>query len=191
MEALKQDTNTRFTYADYAKWETDKRWELINGVPYMMASPVYNHQKILGVVFNQLYNQLKGKKCTPIISPFDVCLLGKGNDDETVVQPDVMVVCDRSKIEKNYCNGAPDFIIEVISPSTASVDRLFKMNKYMKAGVKEYWIIDVEEKMLQVYILNGAEQEFKAKVYDELNTVPISVLDGCYIDFKEAFDGIE
>jgi len=121
-----------YTYADYAKWNTTERYELIDGIPYMMASPSSAHQSIVFEIGHQLKNLLKDKKCVPFISPLDVCLNGKNEMDNTVFQPDVFVVCDRSKIEQNYINGAPDFVVEVLSPSSISRDTTQKMIKYIR-----------------------------------------------------------
>jgi Uma2 family endonuclease len=187
MEAFKLDIKGKYTYADYAKWETDERYELIDGVPYMMAGPSSAHQDIAGEVFYQLKNRLKDKQCRPYIAPYDVCLFGKDGDDETVVQPDVLVVCDKSKIKKNYLNGAPDFVIEVLSPSSLSKDQILKLNKYMQAGVREYWTIDPESRITHVYIFNGNHDFY---IHYENDTIPVRTLDGCSVNMREVFGGV-
>jgi segregation and condensation protein B len=134
-----------YTYADYLTWDDKVRYELIDGMPYMMASPSQKHQEISGELFRQLGNFLLGKPCKPFHAPFDVRLNANKSDD-TVVQPDLLVVCDHSKLDGKSVNGAPDFIIEILSPSTMSYDLIIKLNKYMRSGVREYWVVDPESR---------------------------------------------
>ena len=132
----------RYTYADYVTWPGDERWELIDGVPYAMSpAPTIGHQRIAGEIHRQLANFLKGKPCEAFIAPVDV-RLNADNDDDIVVQPDVLVVCDKNKLDGKCCNGAPDFVVEILSPSTADHDRVNKFQVYVAAGVREYWIVD-------------------------------------------------
>ena len=175
-----------YTYAEYARWDTDDRYELIDGIPYMMASPSSVHQHVVGEVLVQLANALRGKPCRPFVSPLDVCLFGKGDDDKTVVQPDVLVVCDRSKITTKYINGAPDFVVEVVSPSSTRKDHLLKLNKYMMAGVREYWILDPEDKLVYTYIRRESSHEFA--MHEDPGDLPVSVLEGCTLDMRSVFD---
>jgi len=118
------------TYADYCSWPDDARYELIDGVAYAMGpAPVRRHQGILGEVFRQVANVLEGSPCRPYIAPFDVRLPKAGEiDDEvnTVVQPDLVVICDRAKLDDKGCRGAPDWVVEVLSPSTAGHDQILK-----------------------------------------------------------------
>ncbi|MDR1803838.1 MAG: Uma2 family endonuclease [Treponema sp.] len=132
----------RYTYADYAKWDEDFRCELISGIVYMMASPSEWHQDVVGDVYSQLKASLKGKKCKPMIAPFDVRLFPRKDlSDDTVVQPDVIVICDKSKLDGKACVGAPDVVFEVLSDSTKVMDLRVKMELYKSAGVKEYWVV--------------------------------------------------
>jgi Uma2 family endonuclease len=133
----------RYTYADYAKWDEDFRCELIGGIVYMMASPSEWHQDVVGDVFSQLKASLKGKKCKPMIAPFDVRLFPrKDGSDDNVVQPDVIVVCDENKLsDGKACIGAPDVVFEVLSDSTKIMDLRVKRELYKSAGVKEYWVV--------------------------------------------------
>ena len=183
MEALLKDK--RYTYADYANWDTEDRYELIDGVPYMMASPTEPHQRIIGNLHYQLFDFLKGKPCRVYLSPFDVRLNAAGDDDD-VVQPDILVVCDRAKIDRRGLNGAPDMAIEILLLSSVSHDRVRKFNKYLQTGVREYWIVDPDSKTAQVHILaqNGA---YIVKSYGETDTVAVNVLEGCEISLPDVF----
>ena len=152
MEALKLEEY--YTYADYCTWNDSERWELIEGVPYMMSpAPSPIHQGISREIAGQLYNFLKGNPCKLFAAPFDV-RLNADKADDTVVQPDLLVICDSSKIDDKGCAGAPDLVIEILSPSTIRLDRIIKFRLYQKAGVREYWIVDPETQSIQTCTLN-------------------------------------
>ena len=178
------DYSKRYTYTDYLKWDDDNRWELIDGVPYMMSAPTTQHQELLGNLYLQFGNFLRGKPCKVFLAPLDVRLNADSADD-TVVQPDIVVICDRSKIDKAGCKGAPDMVVEVLSPSTASYDMVTKFNRYLQAGIREYWIIDPDTKYLAVHILQG--ENYITRPHAENETVPVHVLEGCTIDLAEVF----
>ena len=183
--ARKYKQKEQYTYADYAGWDDENRYELIDGVAYMMSAPTVEHQGILGELFRQLANFLVGKPCKVFPAPFDVCLNARGDDDDTVVQPDIVVVCDQSKLDSKRLNGAPDLVIEIVSPSTSRLDRLTKLNKYLHAGVREYWIVDPVDKALAVHVLEGGKYVLSA--YDSTETVSVSILDGCEVALADAF----
>jgi len=140
----------RYTYADYIKWDDSIRYELIDGVAYAMAAPSRLHQKISGEIFRQLSNFLKGKQCEAYAAPFDV-RLNVDSYDDIVVQPDLLVVCDESKHDGQSVIGAPDFIIEILSPKNTKHDTDLKYRLYQKAGVKEYWIVNPFRRTVEVY----------------------------------------
>jgi len=177
----------RYTYADYVSWglKEGERYELIDGIPYAMAAPSEKHQTIAGGVFVQLYNRLMGRRRRPFIAPFDVCLFAKGDDDKTSVQPDVMVVCDESKRDGNRINGAPDFIVEVLSPSNQSHEFIRKLNQYRQAGVCEYWIIDPTDELIQVFLLEGGRYILSG--YSGEDVIPLTAVKDCEIDMREVF----
>jgi len=175
----------RYTYADYASWDDDNRYELIDGEVFMMSAPSVEHQGISGELFRQIANYLVGKKCRVFAAPFDVCLSGKGDEDDTVVQPDILVICDKTKLDKQKCNGAPDMIIEVLSPSSTKHDKLIKFNKYKQAGVREYWIADPVDKSVVVHILENGRYFIGA--YEGEGSIPVHVLEGCEIDLSGVF----
>jgi Uma2 family endonuclease len=171
-----------YTYKDYSDWPEDDRYELIYGVPYMMSASTEWHQRAAGFLFRQLWNFLEGKKCRVYYAPFDVRLFPQDDDlDDTVVQPDILVVCDKSKLaDGKACKGAPDFIIEIISDSTRKRDILVKRDLYVKAGVKEYWIVDTNT--VHKYVL--VEGIFQETVYvygDKGIKLDVSVLPGCVL----------
>ena len=177
----------RYTYADYCSWDDGQRWELIDGVAYMLAAPGERHQRIAFVISGQLYNFLRGKKgqCRAYVSPFDVRLGAGGGEDETVVQPDLLVICDQGKIDDKGCKGAPDLVIEILSPSTSHHDTWVKFHLYRRAGVREYWIVDPDTKTVQVCTLHG--RDYMTTTYEGARSVPAAVLPGCEIDLTEVF----
>ena len=177
--------NEYYTYADYYSWDDGKRWELIEGEPYAMSpAPTTTHQSVSGNLHRQLSNFLHGKPCKVFHAPFDVRLNAHDNDD-TVVQPDLTVICNRSKLNDRGCKGAPDLVIEITSPSTARHDRVVKFNQYLKAGVLEYWIIDPDTKTLQVCVLENGR--YFTTVYADTDTAPVKVLNGCTINLSDVF----
>lgn len=175
----------RYTYKEYAEWGDEQRYELMDGIAYMLAAPGRRHQEVSGELFNQLKNFLRGKPCKAYVAPFDVRLHAKGDHDDTVVQPDIVVVCDDSKLDDKGCNGAPDLVIEVLSPSTERCDFLLKYDKYLYAGVREYWIVDPESKKAHVNILNDGA--YIGRVYGGADTVPVYILPGCTIQLADVF----
>ena len=182
----KYNENETFTYSDYEKWDDDKRYELIDGHAYMMSAPSIAHQSILTELGRQFANYLKGKPCRVLLAPCDVCLNGLGDKDYDVVQPDILVVCDESKLDKKRCNGAPDMVIEILSPSTSKMDLFVKLKKYQKAGVREYWIADPEAKAVNVHILENGH--YVINPYENDETIAVTVLDGCTITLTDVFE---
>jgi Uma2 family endonuclease len=174
----------RYTYADYANWGTEDRYELIDGIAYMMSAPSQSHQETLGALFVQFYIFLKGKPCKVFLAPFDVCLNAAGDKDDTVVQPDLIVVCDKSKLDSKRCNGAPDLAVEILSPSNRKHDTVRKLNKYFQVGVQEYWMVDPDAQTVQVCILKDGKYDIKD--YSDSDIIPVHVLDGCMINMQEA-----
>ena len=150
----------------------------------MSPAPNQRHQEISGELFGQLRDYLKGKSCKVLHAPFDV-RLNAANGDDAVVQPDLLVVCDSAKLDGKSCNGAPDLVIEVISPSTARHDRWIKYNLYKNAGVREYWIADPDSRTVSVNILSRGE--YVGKAYGDTDIVSVAVLPGCEIDLSGVF----
>ncbi|MDR2471029.1 MAG: Uma2 family endonuclease [Treponema sp.] len=185
MTALRK-TDEIYTYADYKAWEPGgERFELVNGEAYALAAPTDQHQEICGEMFRQIANFLRGKKCKVRPAPYDVRLFYKEDEsDTTVVQPDISVICDEAKRGSEGCRGAPDLVVEVLSPSNTSEEFVRKFNLYLKAGVREYWIVSPEHKTVQVFTLrNGV---YEGAVYD--SSVPSGVLEGFSVNLAEVWD---
>jgi Uma2 family endonuclease len=149
-----------FTYGDYVGWPDDERWELIDGVAYDMSpAPSRRHQDFVVELAVQTVNQLRGSDCRTYVAPFDVRLPKSDEADaliDSVVQPDLVVICDPSKLDDKGCRGAPDWIIEVLSPGTARKDQRDKRNLYERHGVREYWLLHPTDDVLMIYrLVNG------------------------------------
>ncbi len=184
MDAVREK-KTHYTYKDYMNWPDDVRVELIDGQVYDMSpapSPV--HQGICLEIAGQMRSFLKGKPCRAFVSPIDV-RLSAGEKDDTVVQPDIIVVCDKSKIGDKSINGVPDMVVEILSPSTSRHDRLTKLNKYREAGVREYWIVSPEDKAVTDYVLKNGE--YVVRAYGEKDLAPVAILEGFEVNLKEVF----
>jgi len=156
----------------------------------MTPSPSRSHQKISAALFNTLYQYLKGRNCEVYYAPFDVRLPEGDEEDhqiKTVVQPDLVVICDPSKLDEKGCQGAPDLIMEILSPSTASKDYIAKLNLYEKNQVAEYWIIHPLDKIVMVYRLLDNGNYGRAEVYAEKDSVKVGIFDDFVIDLKEIF----
>lgn len=183
-----------YTYADYLEWDGDERFELINGKAVMMASPTFTHQTILGQIYRQFAEFLDDKPCNVVMAPFDVRLFEKKGerpeDVDTVVQPDILVICDHKKIDEHGCKGAPDMVIEILSPSTQGHDCFVKLNLYQQAGVREYWIVDPESKTVKVLILDDEGIYHISKAYKQTDTVKVNILNGCVIELDKVFSEI-
>jgi len=164
-----------YTYEDYLTWPDDERWELIDGQAIKMYAPTIQHQRISGNILFEFKLYLKGKPCEAFHAPVDV-LFSVGEGADTVLQPDILVICDRDKLEPRAVKGAPDLVVEILSPSTRNKDCTVKLQKYELHGVKEYWIIDPIAKAVTVYVLN-AKGNFEATTYkdnDEVSSVVLS-----------------
>lgn len=181
--SLPQRDQQRHTYADYLSWPESVRYELVDGVAYLMAGPDLAHQDIVLEVAAQLRNALQGKPCRAFVAPFDVRLPEPGQSDEgtdTVVQPDVMVVCDPAKIDRRGIRGAPDLVVEVMLPCTAGHDQVLKRRIYERAGVREFWLVHPTDRVLTIYTL-GAEGYGKPEIQELVGSTPVGVLDGAEI----------
>jgi Uma2 family endonuclease len=184
MTAVMQKSVIRYTVADYLSWNDDERWELIDGVAYNMSpAPTIRHQNIAGRLYSRLEQTLRGKPCQPFIAPVDVVL-----SERDVVQPDVVVVCDPEKITEKNIQGAPDLVVEVLSPSTAAKDLRQKKALYQRAGVREYLVIDPLEQYAQVWRSDEQQRFHEAEIYAATDSLPLHVLDGFEIALGELFD---
>ncbi|MGJ7033428.1 Uma2 family endonuclease [Niabella hirudinis] len=187
------DPDKKYSYADYLKWQFDEYVELIKGKIFqkMSPAPVREHQQIVMSVSREISLFLKNKSCDVYPAPFDVRLPSSGiTKDEktyTVVQPDISVICDPSKLDDRGCVGAPDLIVEVVSRGTAIRDWNFKYNLYQETGVKEYWIIEPVDRSVTIFILNEENKYVQVAVYAAEATIPVSVLPGFSIKWDDIF----
>ena len=178
-----------FTYGDYIDWPDEERWELIDGVAYNMSpAPSRSHQDFVLEIGAQALSQLRGSDCRPYVAPFDVRLPTSNEADDsvdTVVQPDVAVICDPSKLDEKGCRGAPDWIVEVLSPGTSKKDQLEKRDLYERHGVHEYWLLHPTDQTLMIYRLDGASYG-KPDVLTLEGETPVEAIDGLVIRWREA-----
>src|SRR5690625_587619 len=181
----------KYSYADYLTWDEGEKVELIDGEIYNMSpAPSRQHQQILVELFKAFSSFLEDAECEVYFAPFDVRLFAenKRNDDiNNVVQPDLTVVCDKDKLDDQGCNGSPDLIIEVISPSSIKTDRWEKYQLYEKAGVKEYWLVDPINQSVEVHHLDNANYEFQG-VFTQEDTVSVQILPELTLNLNEIFN---
>lgn len=187
------DPSLSYTYADYLEWNFEERLELIRGRIFKMSpAPAPVHQEVSGNTYVQLHRLLKKKKCKVYAAPFDVRLpvKNKKKDEEitTVVQPDISVICDESKIDGRGCCGAPDLIIEILSPGNSHKEVKLKFELYGEAGVKEYWIVNPVEANLVVFILDEqGKYAGGGKMYSGKEKIKSEVIPGLIVDTKEMY----
>ncbi|MCD8118052.1 MAG: Uma2 family endonuclease [Lachnospiraceae bacterium] len=178
-----------YTAEDYFALPDGTRKELIHGVLYDMASPSFVHQKIAYLLVNLFndYIEKRNGECVATIAPCDVEIENDG--DCMIFQPDVLIVCDRDKIrDRNIVCGAPDFVVEILSPSTKIKDRTIKLREYRKAGVRECWLIDPERKEVEVYVFRDPDMATLPKVYGFEDTIPVGIFGGeCVVDFANIY----
>ncbi|MDA3941793.1 MAG: Uma2 family endonuclease [Spirochaetia bacterium] len=196
----------KFTYREYCTWPENERWELIDGEAYDMSpAPSSKHQRISFKLSTQLGLLLENNPCEAFSAPFDVMLpifpIESEDIIDTIVQPDISVICDPSKITEKGCLGAPDLVIEILSPSTSKKDLNDKFQLYEKHGVKEYWVVDPGNKYIRVFHLKFEEK--KSGKYDDGTLIPPAnwredkntiaesiVLKGFTVDIKKLFDSL-
>jgi Uma2 family endonuclease len=175
-------------YGDYLTWPDEVRYELIDGYAYAKSpTPDLAHQDVAVEIYRQVANFLKGKPCRAFIAPVDVHLPKYNEADaqiDTVVQPDVLVVCDSNKLDRRGVGGAPDWVVEELSPSTAGHDQIKKRQVYEHHGVREYWLIHPTDRVLTVYRL--ADGEFgKAELYELQGETQVGILPDIIIHWDE------
>lgn len=182
----------RHSYADYLGWDDENRYEIIDGLVYDMNAPLRLHQKYVVEFVAVFHAFFKNKACEVYVAPFDVRLAKKTKKDEEifdVVQPDISVICDPEKLDDKGCIGAPDLVIEVISPSTASMDQVKKRALYEKHGVREFWLLHPDDRLLFIYQL-GKSGYGKPEVYDDTAEVSSFIFPELSIDLKTIFPPI-
>lgn len=180
-----------YTFADCLTWDERDRIEIVNGEAIMMSPPTRAHQKILMELARQFANYLEGKKCEVYPAPFAVRLFEKAGDSpkdvDTMVEPDISIVCDNDKLDKHGCKGAPDMVIEILSPSTQRHDQLVKLGLYQRAGVREYWIVDPENQTVRVMLRDGSGVFQIDELYSRDSVAKVNVLSGCFIELAKVF----
>ena len=184
------------TYADYLSWPDDARYELIDGIAYAISpAPTRRHQEVVGEMYRQIANALNGSNCQPYLAPFDVRLprakeanqINEANsegdaDIDTVVQPDISVICDRSKLDDRGCCGAPDWIIEVLSPGTAGHDQIVKRSLYERVGVREFWLVHPLDRIVTMYVLENGSYG-KPAMQELMGTSTSAILPAVTVDW--------
>ena len=172
------------TLTQYEALPEDKRVEVFEGTVYNMAGPSQIHQALSMQLSNIIFNYIKNKKgqCSVFTAPFDVKL---SDTPLTIVQPDILIVCDKNKLDEKRCNGAPDFIIEITSPGNSSDDYIRKLYYYKKYGVREYWIVDSKRKIITV---NFFENNIVSVQYPFDSVIKVNIYDDLFIDFSEISD---
>jgi len=189
MSALPKEERP-FTYADFKDWDLaeGERYEIIYGKAYAMSTPYTRHQEVLRELMMQFYPYLQGKSSKMYLGPLPVRLFYKEDEsDDTVVQPDIMVICDKKKIGPEGCRGAPDLVIEILSPLNSAIEMDRKLKLYQKAGVREYWVVDPEDNGLTVYLFE--KDLLGMKIYKSTDTVTVTILPELNIPLERVFAG--
>ena len=186
------DPSLVYTYADYLTWQFEERLELFRGKILKLSAPGRRHQEISGNLHSGFHNFLKNKSCRVFHAPFDVRLPKKNRKKDTevttVVQPDISVVCDESKLDNRGCCGAPDLIVEILSPGNSKKEVRLKYELYEEAGVKEYWIIYPEEESIAVFLLDEKTNRYAgASIYASGENIASASINGFVINTNEIF----
>jgi Uma2 family endonuclease len=182
-----QNEETHLTYSNYKELKPaeGERFEVIRGKAFAVVAPNAEHQAVLDALFNQFYDFLDDKLFGVYPAPYDVRLFYKEDEsDDTVVQPDIAVVCDEKKRGQEGCRGAPDLVVEILSPLNTAIEMERKLNLYREAGVREYWVIDPENKSLTVYCFRETGSVY---AYKSSATVPVAILPGLNIELEKVF----
>ena len=174
------DLNGTYSYADYLQWRFDERVELLRGKIFPMTpAPNVRHQRVATAILGNLFIHFRGKECQLFSAPFDVRLYNRkkslkaSKEIYTVVQPDICVICDQSKLDKQGCNGAPELVIEILSPGNSKREVNEKFELYQEAGVQEYWLVEPAEELVFVYVLNEQEKYIGLKPAADFVTSPL------------------
>ncbi len=192
-ESLKYRTTRKISYEEYMELveSSDQRYELIDGEVYLLASPRFDHQVVVSEISWHLSNYFKGKPCRSLTAPLDIRLFGfatKFEEDPNVVQPDVVVICDKDKVnEDGKYEGIPSLVVEVLSPSTKGKDMAAKLNLYMKSGVSEYWIADLKSKTIFQYSFSKDRSVENLTTLTKEDVIKSTAFEGLEVSLKEIF----
>ncbi|WP_243718065.1 Uma2 family endonuclease [Pedobacter changchengzhani] len=185
------DASLSYSYANYLNWLFDDRIELIKGKIFKMSpAPSRVHQKISIRILNPLVNFLKGEVCEVYSAPFDVRFPKESKADKdvfTVLQPDICVVCDKNKLDDRGCIGAPDIVVEILSPGNTKMELLHKYKVYEEFGVKEYWVVSQSDQNILIYTLNGLGKFEPSKQFTLSEKITSSVLPGFELKLDDVF----
>jgi Uma2 family endonuclease len=185
------DLNNVYTYADYLSWKFSERVELIKGKIFKMSpAPSVIHQQVSSNLLGEIRNHIKESPCQVFHAPFDVRLPIKPKNHEqvdTVVQPDITVICDKSKLDAKGCNGAPDLVVEIISPSSANIDLHEKYDQYEEAGVKEYWVVFPGEGSITQFVLDSNGKYQAKRPYTFIDNIESVAIPGLVIKLDDIF----
>jgi Uma2 family endonuclease len=191
MKLVDLDISKVYSYADYFEWQFEERVELIKGRIFKISpAPNRMHQKMSFAISVKLYQSLPGKSCEVYMAPFDVRLPRKSKDDKdifTVLQPDICVICDPSKLDSRGCVGAPDIVVEILSPGNNAKELRNKFEVYEEAGVKEYWIVSPQDYTFVVYTLTDGRY-VPSRIMAAGDVVTSSVLKEFSLDLSELFE---
>ncbi len=185
--------NIKYTYTDYLTWPESEKWEIIDGIPYMQAAPTWQHQALSREIMTQFNIFLKGKPCQIFAAPFDLRLPSANEKDEkttNVLQPDLLVICEKDGLQGTGYFGVPNLIIEISSSSTIRNDKILKFNKYEIARVNEYWIVEPEGKFISVFTLQENNRYGRPELYTETDKIKVSIFPDFLIDLFPIFDSI-
>lgn len=186
--------NNKYTYSDYLLWSEEERWEIIDGVPYLLAAPGKEHQTVSMELGWQLHSFFRDKDCQVFAAPFDVRLPRgeeKNEDIDTVVQPDLSIICDPSKLDERGCMGAPHLVIEIISPSSAKKELSEKFNLYERSRVREYWVVFPKFNTILVYSLDSQNKYQNTGEFSPGQIMGSDLFPGLGIDLAKVFGVLE
>jgi Uma2 family endonuclease len=195
-EAKGYQTSQRISYEEYLNLvnSSEQRYELIDGEIYLMASPSFNHQIVVNEIAGRFYNYFREKPCRSLTAPLDVRLCGfatKFEEDPNVVQPDVIVICDPDKVnEDNKYEGIPTLVVEVLSPTTKGKDMVLKLNLYMKSGIREYWVVDLDSKSIWQYSFSPERDILSLNNIKTGDTVKSTVFEDLALQVSDLFAAI-
>jgi Uma2 family endonuclease len=187
------DLNGRYSYADYLTWKFEQAVELIKGHIVPMAAPSRRHQGISWQLSGMMFNIFSGQKCKAYAAPFDVRLLDKSKskkaniDVYTVIQPDICIICDESKLDDSGCQGAPDLVIEILSPGNSKKEMRTKKQLYEENGILEYWVIDPERETVHQFVLGDSEVYAPPIIYVSEEVVYCSIFEELIVPLDKLF----
>ena len=189
------DLNGVYTYADYLTWQFEERVELIKGKIFPLSTPNTRHQVMSRELCGRFYNHFEKERHGFFAAPFDVCLFDKKpiakayKNIHTVIQPDICMICDLSKLDKRGCKGAPDLIIEILSPGNSKKEMRTKKRLYEENGVQEYWIIDFNHEQAFQFVLNAQSVYEPPIIYVSDEVLDCALFPDLKIDLEELFKG--